>query len=165
MVPVTLLCLAGVIINPLTGETFTATAGGGAMCDGEPIHVSETAALADAVVASGFGMQNTPQLVDENVANFGRFVNHIGGFRRFGSAALDMCMVARGVVDLYFERGVKAWDVCAGTVIVREAGGVCVDPYGVAPCGLLIDRVLCGPASLCEGLSSLLETPADLAAP
>ena len=111
----------GVVYDPMANETYTAERGGGATLNGEPIVVSDTDDPIRALLATGFPYDRDE--VPAALELFGRFAVHTQGMRRLGSAALDLCYVAAGRLDGYYERGVKAWDIAAGTLILREAGG------------------------------------------
>ena len=111
----------GVVYDPMANETYTAERGGGATLNGEPIVVSDTDDPIRALLATGFPYDRDE--VPAALELFGRFAVHTQGMRRLGSAALDLCYVAAGRLDGYYERGVKTWDIAAGTLILREAGG------------------------------------------
>lgn len=119
----------GVVYDPMAEEIFTAYAGGGAFLNGHPIRVSETAALADAVVATGFAydVHTNP---NTNLDRFCAFVKRTRGVRRFGSAGLDLCYTACGRFDGFWETVLGPWDLCAGIVILREAGATVTDFAG-----------------------------------
>jgi len=119
--------LLGVVFDPTRQELFTATRGGGALLNGQPIQVSATAELIDAVVTTGFPYDKHTN-PDNNLRQFAAFLRRIRGERRLGSAALDLCYVASGRMDGYWEQDLKPWDVMAGMLIAREAGG-CVTDY------------------------------------
>lgn len=121
--------VAAVVHAPALGETFTAEAGRGARLNGKPIQVSETAELREALVASGFGYR-LDELPDDNLDNWRALTLASAGTRRFGSAAIDLAYVACGRVDGFFELHLNAWDVAAGTLLVREAGGAVTDFRG-----------------------------------
>ncbi len=114
--------VVGVVVAPVMGERYMATAGGGATRNGVPIRVSPEAHLGHALVATGFGY--APERRAYQGAVVAALLPRIRDVRRAGSAALDLCSVACGRVDAYYEVGVQAWDVCAGAVVVREAGGI-----------------------------------------
>ena len=121
--------LLGVVLDPTRNELFTAIRGGGAHLNGQPIQVSQTAELIDAVVTTGFPYdKHTNQ--DNNERQFSAFLKRIRGERRLGSAALDLCYVATGRMDGYWEKDLKPWDAMAGMLIAREAGGVVTDYEG-----------------------------------
>lgn len=113
--------IAGVVHDPYRDETFAALRGKGAWLGERPIRVSEVGDLAQALVATGFAYDaGIRRLQAETVA---RVLPRVRDIRRFGSAALDLAWVAAGRFAGYFESGVKRWDVAAGMLLVREAGG------------------------------------------
>lgn len=111
----------GVVHDPMREETYVAERGGGATLNGRPIRVSDTDRLIRALVATGFpyDRDTMPAALDL----FARFAALTQSMRRLGSAALDVCYVAAGRLDAYYERGVRPWDVAAGALILEEAGG------------------------------------------
>ena len=112
----------GVCYNPISGDLFWAQAGKGAHLNDTRISVSTTAALIDSLVVTGF-----PYVHDEIgtvLSRFSRIVREAQAVRRFGSAALDLCFVAKGSFDAYWEVGLKPWDIAAGVVVLLEAGGM-----------------------------------------
>ena len=115
--------LIGVIYNPYMDELFSAIKGGGAYLNGRPIHVTDEG-LAGSVVCYGTAPYN-PELTDETFETARKLYAASLDLRREGSAALDLCTVAAGRAELYFELKVSLWDYAAGDLIVREAGGVC----------------------------------------
>lgn len=121
--------LIGVIYDPLRDECFSAIRGGGAFLNGEPIHVSVTGTLDSSLLATGFPY-TSHTAADNNTQAFSVFARKAQGIRRAGSAALDMAYVACGRFDGYWELIVQPWDVAAGIVIVREAGGHVTDYTG-----------------------------------
>lgn len=123
--------LLGVVFDPTRRELFTAVRGGGACLNGRALRVTETAELADAVITSGFPYDKHTN-PDNNLREWGAFLTRIRGERRLGSAALDLCYVAAGRLDGYWEKDLKPYDVMAGLLIVREAGGVVTDYTGGA---------------------------------
>lgn len=120
---------AGVVYNPVSGEMFRALRGGGAECNGRPIRVSDEDDLKDALLVTGFPPQRDNE-VSSNLAPFAEFMRRSQAIRRDGSAALDLCFVACGRFDGFWEADLQAWDVAAGTVILTEAGGVATDYRG-----------------------------------
>jgi myo-inositol-1(or 4)-monophosphatase len=114
--------VAGVVYDPVHDEMFAASLGGGADLNGRPIAVSGLADLATALVATGFGYEAAVRAQQGRV--IARVLPLVRDFRRHGAAALDLCNVACGRVDAYFERGLQVWDMAAGALIVREAGGL-----------------------------------------
>ncbi len=121
--------VAGVVHAPLLRETFVASKGGGAWSGRERIRVSETGDLRDALLATGFPYDRTQARWD-NRANFNRLAHSGRGIRRLGSAALDLAYVAAGRFDAFWELKLKPWDVAAGALLVREAGGRVTDVAG-----------------------------------
>lgn len=112
----------GVVYDPMRDELFEGIRGKGAWRNGRPIRVSETARLERALIATGFPY-DIRERIPETMACLGRIVATAQGMRRAGSAALDMCYIACGRFDGYFEENLKPWDTAAGLVIVTEAGG------------------------------------------
>lgn len=112
----------GVVYDPMAGELFTAERGGGARLNGEPIRVTACDSIGDALLCTGF-----PYTVREKpghlIAGFAEFLRVSQAVRRLGSAALDLCYVAAGRFDGFYEEALKSWDVAAGALIVEEAGG------------------------------------------
>jgi myo-inositol-1(or 4)-monophosphatase len=123
----------GVIHDPLRQETFAATAGGGAYLDGEPVHVTEVEQLADAFLATGFPYDRRTA-PDNNVHRVDHFLRRSQGVRRAGAAVLDLAYVACGRLDGFWEIRLNPWDVAAGILIVREAGGRVTDFAGESDC-------------------------------
>jgi myo-inositol-1(or 4)-monophosphatase len=111
----------GVVHDPMGEETFIAERGRGATLNDEPITVSETDELIRALIATGFPYDRAE--LPEALELFGRLAATTQGMRRLGSAALDLCYVASGRIDGYYERGIWPWDLAAGIVILEEAGG------------------------------------------
>ncbi len=113
----------GVIYNPLHNECFSAERGQGAWLNGAPIHVTDTPDLIHSLLVTGFpyDMWERP---DNNLDNFIALSRLSQGVRRLGSAAMDLCYVAAGWLDGYWEIRIKPWDIAAGALIVEEAGGV-----------------------------------------
>jgi fructose-1,6-bisphosphatase/inositol monophosphatase family enzyme len=123
--------LVGVVHDPLGDETFTAVRGQGAFVNEAPIRVREGADLSRALVATGFGYD--PEVRAGQAELLRRVLPQVRDIRRAGAAALDLCHVAAGRLDGYFERGLKAWDLAAGALIVREAGGAVLPLVGGRP--------------------------------
>jgi len=120
---------AGLVLNVATGETFTALRGGGAFRDEEPIRVSQNAEPSRALIGTGFPFKNVSRL-DEYQRQFAAVTKQTAGIRRAGAAALDLCDVACGRFDAFWELNLAPWDVAAGILIVREAGGIVTDLEG-----------------------------------
>jgi myo-inositol-1(or 4)-monophosphatase len=118
----------GVVHDPIREETYVAEAGKGATLNGEPIRVSDTDELIQALIATGFPYDRTD--MPEALELFGRFSALTRGMRRLGSTALDLCYVAAGRLEGYYERGIWAWDIAAGGLILEESGGMITDYRG-----------------------------------
>lgn len=110
-------------------EWYTAEAGKGARLNGEPIRVSTLDRHEEALLATGFPYRDL-ELVDAYLELFKIFMHETQGVRRPGSAAFDLCLVAAGRCDGFFEYGLSAWDVAAGSLLIREAGGLVSDWRG-----------------------------------
>jgi myo-inositol-1(or 4)-monophosphatase len=119
----------GVIYDPVHDNLFVAERGKGASLDGSPIRVSQTAALSRAVVSTGFSCDAWVAEQD-NGNEVQYFVKQVMALRATGSAALDLADVACGRMDAHWERGLEAYDVAAGILLVREAGGIVTDLTG-----------------------------------
>ena len=113
----------GVIDVPMLGKTYTCVAGKGAFVNGERIHVSQRRTIRESLLATGFFADNVSAL-KEQLQIFSDLVYEARGIRRAGAAAYDLCMVAEGVFDAFWEKNLKPWDTAAGALLVREAGGV-----------------------------------------
>ncbi|MEO6701514.1 MAG: inositol monophosphatase family protein, partial [Jatrophihabitantaceae bacterium] len=112
--------VAGCVLNPVSGDLFQATAGGGAWHGQRRLTGPRAVALDQAVVATGFGYDR--QLRAEQGRQVGQLLGRVGNLRRLGSAALDLCALAAGWVDLYYEGPLGEWDFAAGLLIAEEAG-------------------------------------------
>ncbi|WAR43941.1 inositol monophosphatase family protein [Methylomonas rapida] len=140
----------GAVYGPALDDYYCAEKGKGAWKNGKPIKVSGETSLADSMVATGFACLRQ-YLKDNNLERFGRIAQATTGQRRQGSAAFDLCMVADGQVDAYWEQELNLYDVAAGALIVREAGGTITDFKGnpgvfpkqiLATNGKLLDQIL-----------------------
>ncbi len=125
---------AGLVYNPITDELYTAEHGEGAYCNDRRLRVSGRKNLDDSLFATGLpfqGKEGRELALKETEA----VLEKTAGIRRFGAASLDLAMVAAGRFDAYWERGLEPWDVCAGLVLVQEAGGIYgeIDQLGGAP--------------------------------
>ncbi len=137
----------GVVFDPSKDELFAAVAGGGATLNGEPIRVNPAPPLPEALVATGFHYSVEER--HRQSARMSDVIPVVRDIRRFGAAALDLCWLAAGRFDGYFERGVNEWDWAAGGLIAEEAGARLVDlpavdgrPFGVAAAHPdLVDRI------------------------
>ncbi|KQV57903.1 inositol monophosphatase [Caulobacter sp. Root343] len=121
--------VAGVTYVPMLGELFRAETGGGAYLNDLPISVSKRQGLEQAVLGVGIPFMGKPRQ-EQFHAEMQRLTPKVSGVRRLGAGAVDMAYVACGRFDAYWEQSVSAWDMAAGAVIVREAGGVVTDTLG-----------------------------------
>src|SRR5207247_3064342 len=110
------------VYDPTRKELFTAERGGGAYLNGRPLRVSSTSRLVDAMLVTGFPY-DVHSRIEEIVGLFARFVGRARAVRRLGSAAIDLCYVAAGRMDAFWERDLKPWDIAGGALIVAESGG------------------------------------------
>jgi len=148
--PATWAAIAGVVVNPAIGELFTASAGDGAYLGDRRLRVQE-AELSLALVATGFAYSATTRR--QQAAVVLDLIGRVRDIRRSGSAALDLCAVASGRVDAYFEVGLNPWDHAAGALIAREAGARVGGP-GDAPA--TADLLLAAPPELAMHLEGIL---------
>ena len=147
--------VAGVIYDPAKDELFIAEKGKGAYLNNRRIRVAARTDMADAVVACGLphiGRGDHGLFLREMAAVMG----HVGGLRRWGAAALDLAYVACGRFDGYWERGLNSWDMAAGILMVREAGGFVADADGV-PNPLATGSISCGNETIHRELVALLK--------
>ena len=121
--------MPGVCFAPCLDEFFLTVEGEGATLNGEKIRVTTTDDLMDAMLATGFGY-DMDEVADNNLGHFNRLIRQSRAIRRCGSAALDMAYVACGRFDGFWELHLQPWDVAAGALLVREAGGVVSDFSG-----------------------------------
>jgi myo-inositol-1(or 4)-monophosphatase len=145
---------AGVVLNPETGELFTAVRNGTAELNGSPIHVSGTTPVSDALLVTGFPYgcrQTLPSLM----SRFERCVEAAQAVRRLGSAALDLCYVACGRFDGFWEEQLKPWDTAAGMLIARQAGAEITDFSG-SPFSIDKKEILATNGAIHESMLSLL---------
>lgn len=145
--------VAGAVANPVSGELFRASRGGGAFCGEQRLTGPRAVPLDRAVVGTGFGYDVRLRTGQGAVA--ARLLGHIADLRRLGCAALDLCFLAAGRLDAYFEAGLHVWDYAAGGLIVAEAGGVVSGLHDRAPSTRLYAAA--GPA-LAPAFFGLLES-------
>jgi myo-inositol-1(or 4)-monophosphatase len=148
--------VAGVVYNPVSDEMFTAEKGKGAFLnDRRRLRVAARKSIADAVVATGIPHRGRPGH-DRFHREIAAVMAEVTGIRRTGSAALDLAWTAAGRFDGYWERNLKPWDLAAGLVILREAGGIATDLNG-GDRMLETGNVLAGNAAIVKGLAGVLE--------
>ena len=150
--PATWRTLAGAVVNPSTGEVFTAAAGAGARLNGAPIHANTGVDLPLALVGTGFGYD--PEKRRKQAAFVTELIPQVRDIRRIGAASLDLCSVACGRLDAYYERGLNPWDHAAGALIAQEAGAR-LGGLGGAPAGT--DLLLAAAPELFEQLDPLVQ--------
>ncbi len=121
--------ILGVVYDPNRDELFFAEKGGGAFLNDAPIHVSETGDPASALLATGYPFR-VKQHIDSYLRSFKKLFLQTSGIRRAGSAAMDLCYVACGRFDGFWELDLKAWDIAAASIIISEAGGRITDFSG-----------------------------------
>jgi myo-inositol-1(or 4)-monophosphatase len=145
--------VAGVVVEPWRGEVFRAVAGGGATLDGRPIRVNPAVDPATSLVATGFSYRAEQRALQARALT--HLLPRVRDIRRVGSAALDLCDVACGRVDAYYEWDVNPWDVAAGSLIAAEAGATvsALDGRGAPGDG---GGAVAAPASLHHAFVTLL---------
>jgi myo-inositol-1(or 4)-monophosphatase len=142
----------GLVLDPVRPELFAAVRGEGATLDGAPIRVSGRTELERALVATGFSYEAERRAAQAELLQI--VLPRVRDIRRAGAAALDLCQVAAGRVDGFYERGLNRWDEAAGRVIIEEAGGVAAELEG-EPAGL----VAAASPELLSGLYELVRAP------
>lgn len=145
--------VVGVVFNPILNELFSATRGGGAFLNGKAIHVKNNDSLKNSLVATGFPYERSEETIARVLRNIKSVLQNCRAIRRAGSAALDMCYVAKGVFDIYYEETVNAWDIAAGVLIVTEAGG-CVVHMHHESFTLTGGHVVCGNEELVKNFKT-----------
>jgi myo-inositol-1(or 4)-monophosphatase len=146
--------VVGVVHAPLIGETYTARAGGGAFRDGEPVTISGRSPDA-AICATGFPFRAKADRLPSYFPVFEAALRQFEDLRRAGSASLDLAWTASGTFDGYFEQALGTWDVAAGGLLVREAGGVVTDWEGDERAWLASGDIVAGPPAVHEQLLAL----------
>ncbi|MGZ8187273.1 MAG: inositol monophosphatase family protein [Methylosarcina sp.] len=121
--------IMGAVYAPVLNDYYSAEKGRGAWKNGHPITVSTETQLADAMVCTGFACLRN-YLTENNLERFARIAQSTTGQRRFGSAALDLCLVADGQVDAFWEQELNLYDIAAGALIAKEAGATVTDFQG-----------------------------------
>ncbi len=149
--PLTWRGLAGCVVSPAAGEVFTGSLGGGAFLNDRPIHVAPAVELSQALVGTGFAYDSGMRAKQGAIAT--KVLPHIRDLRRAGTASLDLCYVAAGRLNAYYERTLSPWDHAAGAVIAREAGATVKGLGDAAPSR---DFVLAAEPSVAIALEALL---------
>lgn len=144
----------GVVYDPMAEELFTAERGVGAWLNGERLHVSTRSTLVDGLLCTGFpySVRDHPAA---QIAVFSAFLQQARGVRRLGSAALDLCYVAAGRFDGFWELQLHPWDFAAGMLIVMEAGGAVTD-YAGAPVRIESSEIVASNATLHPAMLAVL---------
>jgi myo-inositol-1(or 4)-monophosphatase len=143
-----------VVYDPMREELFTASRGEGAQLDGRKIRVSGNKDLERALIGTGFPVRQADFEMQPYLTMLGKVVKNTSGVRRPGAAALDLCYVASGRLDAFWETGLQPWDLAAGTLIIREAGGI-VSALDGAENHLETGHVLAGTPRIYRGLAKL----------
>ena len=145
----------GLVYDPIKDECFEARLGVGAWLNGNPIRIGWRENLSEALAVTGFSYDRRDRM-DFLLERVRLMLNHCQGMRRLGSAALDLCYIASGRFDVYIEDGLNAWDIAAGQLIVREAGGLATQLNG-GPLSLTKGEVLAAnPAIHAQALQRLI---------
>ncbi|EFN58920.1 hypothetical protein CHLNCDRAFT_34254 [Chlorella variabilis] len=148
--------VVGVVLNPILGETYHAVRGGGAFLNGQPIRASDTRQLSKALVGTELGTRRDAAFLDACFSRIRALSQRTRSLRCTGSCALNLCSVAMGRLDAYYEIGLGGcWDLCAAALVLEEAGGRVLDPAG-GPFNLMSRRVLGTNAHLAEAVSGIL---------
>jgi len=120
----------GVIFNPITNDFFWASQGAGAWCNNKRLRVSKREQLEDCII--GMGIPHLGRIYDNYLQEIDQITKECSGLRRMGSAALDLAYVASGKLDAFWERNLNLWDVAAGVLLIKEAGGKVTEPSGMS---------------------------------
>jgi myo-inositol-1(or 4)-monophosphatase len=142
------------VYDPLRQELFTASRGEGALLDDRRIRVSGRLDMEHALIGTGFPFRQTDEDMGPYLGMLGKVVRNTAGVRRAGAAALDLCYVAAGRLDGFWEKGLKSWDLAAGALIIREAGGI-VSGLDGSENYLDSGHVLCGTPKVYAGLARM----------
>jgi len=147
-----------VVYDPTRNDLFTATKGSGAYLNEKRIRVSKRDRMADALIGTGFPFRSTEtQDVEDYIKMFRIMINNCTDLRRTGAAALDMAYVAAGRLDGFFEKGLKPWDIAAGSLLISEAGGITSNFLGDSDADYLNKgNILSGSPKVLEQLVGLL---------
>ena len=146
--------VVGVVHAPLLGDTYTACRGGGAFRNGDSIGVSDRA-VPNSICATGFPFRAKAERLDDYLSVFEGALRLFEDLRRAGSASLDLAWTAAGVFDGYFEQALGPWDVAAGALLVREAGGIVTDWSDDERAWLDSGDIVAGPPATHEAMLDL----------
>ena len=145
---------AAAVYDPMRPEIFAAARGDGATLDDRKIRVSGRKEMDYALIGTGFPFRQTGSDMGPYLAMLGKVIKNTAGVRRPGAAALDLCYVAAGRLDGFWEIGLKPWDLAAGSLIIREAGGI-ISGLDGSENYLDAGHVLCGTPKIYSGLAKL----------
>jgi myo-inositol-1(or 4)-monophosphatase len=145
----------GCVYDPVRRESFTAARGEGAKLNGQPVSASPAASLGDVLLATGFPYGRTPGDPGIDLGVLGHFLGYALGIRRGGSAALDLAYTACGRLGGFWEEHLNPWDMAAGVLLVREAGGRCAG-YDLEPWSLLSGGVVAAGPALFDEVSGVI---------
>ena len=146
--------VVGVVDAPKLGSRYHAVKGGGAFVNGEPIRVSTRSQFREGLFATGFSSADNK--LDEQLEIVASTIREARGIRRAGAAALDLCLVAEGIFDVFWEKNLSPWDTAAGAVIAREAGALVTDMDG-RPYHPRMSSIMCGTPALHDELLSRMK--------
>lgn len=149
--------IAGFIYNPLFDEFYYAEKGGGAFSSRGRMRVSARKNFSDCLMATGIPFKGSAGTIDQFSVELNRVAPEVSGIRRFGCASLDLAYVAAGRFDGFWERGLKPWDVAAGILMVREAGGYVLDFNG-KPYNHMDSDLVAGNPNIIQPFVKLLTT-------
>jgi myo-inositol-1(or 4)-monophosphatase len=144
----------GVVYDPMREELFTASRGEGAQLDAHKIRVSGRKEMDRAIIGTGFPYRQSDSELEPYLSMLGQIVKNTSGVRRLGAAALDLCYVACGRFDAFWETGLQPWDLAAGTLIIREAGGL-ISSLDGSEKHMESGHVLAGTPRIYKGLAKL----------
>lgn len=144
----------GAVYDPLRQEFFTASRGQGAQLEGRKIRVSGRLELENALIGTGFPYRDSNEALEPYLNMLTNAMKHTSGIRRAGAAALDLCYVAAGRLDAFWETGLMPWDMAAGALIIREAGGI-VSGLDGSENFLDTGHILCGSPKIYSGLAKM----------
>lgn len=148
--------VVGAVVCGPTAEEWVSVKGGGAFRNGARIHVSETDHMAHALIGTGFPFK-IPTIIPHYLMQFENVLTRVSDIRRAGSAALDLCHLASGYLDGFWELDLRPWDYAAGVLMVREAGGVVTRLDGSEPDWVVGDGIVGGNAFVHNALSSIVQ--------
>lgn len=150
------IILVGIVLNPVSGELFTAVKGKGADLNGKPIRVSGTQTVSDSLLVTGFPY-NLKKFFKPLIARFSMCLKNARGVRRLGAASIDLCYVACGRFDGFWEQNLKPWDTAAGMLIADEAGARITD-FSNAPFLPEKKEILCTNGNIHDEMISLMNS-------